>query len=232
MCDRTPIQDNLKPQQMTTTTLTKQAGVEQWLSKTAISESPFTFFVKKIYPVSSGTQEYLNQKTFSYHISKGEYLVTSGNMCTNLYLIRKGVLRSYVKEGIKEITTWITGEQELVTCITSFGLLQPARENIQALEDCELTGLSYEDLQYLYDHFPESNIVGRKILEKYYRDAEERAFIARLTEATSKYKHFIATKSDLLNRVPLKFIASYLGMTLETLSRIRSKLSRNMNGFC
>jgi CRP-like cAMP-binding protein len=173
----------------------------------------------------------MNQKTFSNSLGKGEFLVTAGTMCPNIYLIKKGVLRSYVKEGLKEITTWISREQELVTCITSLGLQQNARENIQALEDCELSGLSLENLQYLYDHFPEANIVGRKILEKYYRDAEERAFIARLMEATSKYKHFIATKSDLLNRVPLKFIASYLGMTLETLSRIRSKLSRNMNEF-
>ncbi|THU41293.1 Crp/Fnr family transcriptional regulator [Niastella caeni] len=216
---------------MTSSTVNKKPGVEQWLSKTAIPESPFTLFVKNIYPVSKEAQEYLNQKSYPSQLDKGEFLVTAGSMCSQLYLIRKGILRSYVKEGAREITTWISSEQELVTCITSFGLQQPARENIQALEDCELSGLSFEDLQYLYDHFPEANIVGRKILEKYYRDAEERAFIARLMEATSKYKHFIATKSDLLNRVPLKFIASYLGMTLETLSRIRSKLSRNINEF-
>jgi CRP-like cAMP-binding protein len=210
-------------------TSTSAQGVEQRLLKTANSESPFTGFVKNIYPISTAVEEFMNQKTFSGSISKGEFLVAAGGMCTHIYLIRKGILRSYVKEGTKEITTWISSEQELVTCITCFGLQQPARENIQALEDCELSALSLEDLQYLYDHFPEANIVGRKILEKYYRDAEERAFIARLMEATSKYKHFIATKSDLLNRVPLKFIASYLGMTLETLSRIRSKLSRNIN---
>ena len=214
-----------------TTTVNTTPGVEQWLSKTTDPESPFTLFVKNIYPIGNEVQEFMNQKTFSDSLSKGEFLVTAGTMCPNIYLIRKGILRSYVKEGPKEITTWISREQELATCITSFGLQQPARENIQALEDCELWGLSLENLQYLYDHFPEANIVGRKILEKYYRDAEERAFIARLMEATSKYKHFIATKSDLLNRVPLKFIASYLGMTLETLSRIRSKLSRNMNEF-
>jgi CRP-like cAMP-binding protein len=214
---------------MTASTINSTSGVEQRLSKTAIPESPFTLFVKNIYPVSTAVQEFMNQRTHTEQLTKGELLVTAGAMCPNLYLIRKGVLRSFVKEGIKEITTWISGEQELVTCITCFGLQQPARENIQALEDCELTVMSLEDLQYLYDNFPEANIVGRKILEKYYRDAEERAFIARLMEATSKYKHFIATKSHLLNRVPLKFIASYLGMTLETLSRIRSKLSRNIN---
>lgn len=214
-----------------TTPMNSHTGVEQWLPKTAISESPFTTFAKGIHPLSQPAQDFINQKSFFYRVGKGEFLVTTGNYCPTVYLIKKGILRSYIKEGIKEITTWITAEQELVTSITSFGLHQPARENIQALEDCELIGLSFEDLQYMYDHFTEMNVVARKVLETYYREAEERAFIARLTEATSKYKHFVATKSNLLNRVPLKFIASYLGMTLETLSRIRSKLSRNMNGF-
>jgi len=214
---------------MPTPTVNTKQRVEQWLSKAVNSESPFTLFVKNIHPVSTEAQAFMNQKSFPRQLNKGEFLVSAGAVCTNIYLIRKGILRSYIKDDKKEITTWISGEQELATCITSFGLQQPARENIQALEDCELSTLSFEDLQYLYDHFPEVNIVGRKILEKYYRDAEERAFIARLMEATSKYKHFIATKSDLLNRVPLKFIASYLGMTLETLSRIRSKLSRSIN---
>jgi CRP-like cAMP-binding protein len=192
---------------MTASTVSGASDVEQRLSKTGTPDSPFTLFVKNIYPVSTAVQEFMNQKTYSGELNKGEFLVTAGTMCTNIYLIKKGILRSYVKDGSKEITTWISSEQELVTCITSFGLQQPARENIQALEDCQLIALRMEDLQYLYDNFPEANIVGRKILEKYYRDAEERAFIARLMEATSKYKHFIATKSDLLNRVPLKFIA-------------------------
>ena len=205
-------------------------GVEQWLSQNLMSESPFVSYAREIYPLSPEARNFINQKTSVTRLKKNELLVTSGNYCTNLFLIRKGVLRSFVKEGIKEITTWIANEMELVTTITSFGLHQPARENVQAIEDCELYGISYDDLEFLYEHFPEMNIVGRKILEKYLRDAEERAFIARLTEATSKYKHFVSTKPDLLTRVPLKFIASYLGVTLETLSRIRSKLSRTNNG--
>jgi CRP-like cAMP-binding protein len=215
---------------MNTTAFSNQSGVEQWLAHNTLAESPFVGFTKDIYPISVEARAFINQKTFLYRVRKNELLVAAGNISTHLFLIKKGILRSYVKEGIKEITTWITGEHDLVTCITSFGLQRPARENIQAIEDCELYGLSHNDLEYLYDHFPEMNIVGRKILEKYYRDAEERAFIARLTEATSKYKHFVVTRQDLLTRVPLKFIASYLGVTLETLSRIRSKLSRTNNG--
>lgn len=204
-----------------------QPAGEQWLLKNGLPESPIVSFAKIIYPsISPEAQAYANQKSFPHRIRKNELLVTAGNVCSHLYLVRKGIMRGFVREGVKDITTWITAERELVSSITSFDLQIPATENVQAIEDCELTGLHYDDLQYLYSNFPEVNIVGRKILEKYYRDAEERAYIARLTEATSKYKHFIATKSHLLNRVPLKFIASYLGMTLETLSRIRSKLSQ------
>lgn len=200
---------------------------EQWMSRTTLPESPIVTVAKALHSISADAQAYVNQKSFAHRIRKNEMLVTPGDVCSHIYFVRKGILRGYVKDGIKDITTWITGEGEFVSAIASFQMQQPSSENVQAIEDCELTGLHYDDLQYLYENFPEANIVGRKVLEKYYRDAEERAFIARLTEATSKYKHFIATKSQLLNRVPLKFVASYLGMTLETLSRIRSKLSQS-----
>ena len=207
--------------------LHNQPVSEQWMSsRTTLPESPILTVAKTFAPISAEAQAYVNQKSFSHRIRKNELLSTAGEPCTHFYLVRKGILRGYVKDGIKGITTWITGEGDFVSAIASFQLQQATSENVQAIEDCELTGLHYNDLQYLYENFPEANVIGRKILEKYYRDAEERAFIARLTEATSKYKHFIATKSHLLNRVPLKFIASYLGMTLETLSRIRSKLSQ------
>jgi CRP-like cAMP-binding protein len=188
-------------------------------------ESPLVIFAHAVHPLSPDARAYANRKSFSYRVKKGEFLVRSGELCPYVYFIQKGILRGYVQDGKKEITTWITSENELATSITSFHAQQKAFENIQAIEDSELIGLHYDDLQHLYSNYPEVNITGRKLLEKYYRDAEERAYIARLTEATSKYQRFIATKSFMLNRVPLKFIASYLGMTLETLSRIRSKLS-------
>lgn len=190
-----------------------------------IKDSPLVSFALAVNTLSEEAREYANRKSFTHRVKKGEFLVRSGELCSYVYFIQKGILRGYVQDGKKEITTWITAENELATSITSFHSQQKSFENIQAIEESELTGLHYDDLQYLYKNHPEVNITGRLLLEKYYRDAEERAYIARLTEATSKYQRFIATKSFMLNRVPLKFIASYLGMTLETLSRIRSKLS-------
>jgi CRP-like cAMP-binding protein len=96
---------------------------------------------------------------------------------------------------------------------------------MQAIENCEMLALTYSDFQDLYIKFPEFNIVARKLLQKYYQDAERRAFIARVTKAEKKYRLFLTRYGHLANRIPLKYIASFLGITLETLSRVRKKLS-------
>jgi CRP-like cAMP-binding protein len=113
----------------------------------------------------------------------------------------------------------------MVSSILSFEVKGSAIENMQAIEDCEALALTLIDLEKLYEQFPEFNTVGRKLLQQYYSDAEGRAFIARLTSAENKYKQFLTRYNYLANRIPLTYIASFLGITLETLSRVRRKLS-------
>jgi len=158
---------------------------------------------------------------------KGKLLLKAGEVCDYVYFIKKGAVRGYIREGVKDITTWITADGEMVTSISGLDSREAAIDNMQAIEDSELLALSYTALQTLYDKFPEFNIVVRKLLQKYYRDAEGRAFIARLTNAETKYKHFLMNHSHLANRVPLKYIASFLGITLETLSRVRKRMSQS-----
>jgi len=75
----------------------------------------------------------------------------------------------------------------------------------------------------LYDKFPIANYVGRKMTEIYFLGATERAYISRLPTALKRYQRFLVSYPHLINRVPLKYIASFIGMRLETLSRIRKK---------
>jgi hypothetical protein len=77
----------------------------------------------------------------------------------------------------------------------------------------------------LYERFETANYVGRKMTEIYYQGASERAFICRIPTTKKRYERFLNTYAHLLERVPLKYIASFLGMRLETLSRIRSGLN-------
>jgi CRP-like cAMP-binding protein len=200
------------------------ATLEKW--NTPDGHSPLVNFIKNIYPINDEIVNYIDKSTFRYSIGKGKHLVKSGELCNYIYLIQKGILRGYVKEGTKEITTWITDENQLITSIRGFHKQIPSIKNIQAIEDCELIGMHYDDLQYLYDHFLEMNIAGRKLMEQYYSDAEERAFISRLPKAMGKYTRFIDTNGALANRIQLKYVASYLGITIETLSRIRGKLNK------
>ena len=112
----------------------------------------------------------------------------------------------------------------MVSSIKGFELQEPCNEHIQVIEDCDLIAMSFDAVQFLYNNHIELNIVGRKLYEQYYRDAEERAYICRISNAVLKYNHFVNTRGHLINRIPLKYIAGYLGMTMETLSRTRSKL--------
>jgi CRP-like cAMP-binding protein len=202
----------------------QSASPNKEIWNTPSGHSPLSDFIKQIYPVSEGLINYVDKSTFRYSLGKGKHLVRSGETCNYVYLVLKGVLRGYVKEGNKEITTWITAENEMVTSIRGFHKQIPTMKNIQALENCELIGAHFDDLQYLYENYMEMNIVGRKLIEQYYTDAEERAFISRIPKASSRYNRFIATNGALANRIQLKYVASYLGITIETLSRIRGKM--------
>jgi CRP-like cAMP-binding protein len=191
---------------------------------TADGHSPFSVFLNMIHPLKEEAIAAIDRGTFRVTIQKGKFLIKPGNAADHYYLILKGVIRAYIKEDGKEITTWINDENEIVGSIRSLALNVPCEEYLQAIETTDLAGIPYSLVEWLYDTFPEANIIGRKILEQSYRDAEERAYICRIPSAEKKYKRFVETRSRLINRVSLKYIASYLGMTNETLSRVRGRM--------
>ena len=186
-------------------------------------EHPMITLANSLFPLSEGANQFILKNTYSLNIKKGRLLLNAGEVCTNMYFIRKGVLRGFVKDGERDITTWISANGELVSAISSFILQIPTNENIHAIEDCELIVLSHSDLEIMYVKFPAFNTTVRKLTEIYYMHAEHRAYIARLKNADQKYQLFLKQYGHLSNRVPVKYIASFLGITLETLSRLRGK---------
>ena len=189
--------------------------------------SPMVALFNSIHPLSKEAIDYLDLKSFLLSVNKGKYLLKANQANNNLYLVTKGVVRGFMVEENKEITTWINEENEIVGSIRSLGIpMAVSEENIQVIENAQFIGIEYSCVEYMYENFPESNIIARIILEDSYRDAEERAFISRIPSAEKKYKRFIQTKPDLINRISLKYIASFLGITQETLSRIRTRESK------
>jgi CRP-like cAMP-binding protein len=185
---------------------------------------PVVDYLNSFHRVDKQTLKFLFQQVSELQLKKGDILQRSGDLCNHVYFIIKGVVRGFIVDNEKEVTTWITAENELVSSIRSVLLQIPTQENIEALEDCHLLVMAYSDLLKVYETFPEFNIVGRKILEIYYAFAEDRAFICRLSKATDRYNYFMRNNGHLINRIPLMYIASYLNMSIETVSRIRRQL--------
>jgi CRP-like cAMP-binding protein len=184
---------------------------------------PLVAFINNIYPLSDEIMDFMSSRTAFKKVSKGKFLLKPGDNCKNYYYIHKGILRSYIKYGEKEITIWINPEGEITTSIRSIAASRVSDEYIQVIEDAELVVIPFDAMGELYARFPEMNKVGRMLLEEYYAASEERVYIARLPNAQARYQHFIHSRPELLNRIPLKYVASYLGITLETLSRLRAK---------
>jgi CRP-like cAMP-binding protein len=100
---------------------------------------------------------------------------------------------------------------------------KPSIENIQLIEDCTLWAIQYDNLQKLYNQYAEIERLGRIMHERYYVMLEERFVSNHFKEARERYENLVAHSPHILQRIPLGYIASYLGITQETLSRIRSK---------
>lgn len=186
--------------------------------------SPLIDIFKKFHPLNDEIERRINQHTFPISYKKNKYLLSPVDRNKFLFLIVKGVVRGFIKDGSTEITTWISKENEVVGTIRNLWGEGDSEEYLQALEDVDLIAIPHVLSDYLFENFTEANIVGRKMMELYYRSAEERAYLCRISSAEKRYKRFQASFPDLINRVSLKHIASFLAIRLETLSRIRAKL--------
>jgi CRP-like cAMP-binding protein len=200
------------------------AVTRKW--NTIDGHSPVVPFFEKVGPLSQGAIGEFDEKTFPLSIEKKKFLLRPGSVADHLYFIVKGVIHGYIKDDGKQITTWINEENQIVGSIRTLGTTDPCQEYLQALEDCELVALPIAFLEFVFENYHETNFICRRLWEYTYRGAEERAYISRISSAEKKYQHFIKTQPNLLNRIPLKYIASYLGMTIETLSRIRGRQNK------
>lgn len=167
--------------------------------------------------------DHISQKVINLSVTKRNHILLAGKVCDYLYYIHKGAVRYYIEHDEKDLTTDISIDGELVTSFSSFVSRMPSRENIEVIEDAELYGIHYNDLQEVYKNFPEMNTIGRLIAEKHYISLTEHTYIVKYGSTAERYEYLIKHKPELIKKVPLGMIASYLGMTLETLSRVRKK---------
>jgi len=197
----------------------------KWQTKDG--HSPVIAFFTSIGPLSDGAIREFDENTFPLFIEKRRLLLKPGSIADHFYFIVKGVIQGCIKDEGKFLTTWINEENEIVGSIRTLGTQEPCTEYLQALEDCELIAIPVAFTEIVFDKYPETNIIARRLWEHNYRGAEDRAYIGRITSAEKKYKYFLEKQPNLIKRISLKYIASFLGMTLETLSRVRSRQNKS-----
>ncbi|WP_443944159.1 Crp/Fnr family transcriptional regulator [Pedobacter sp. AW1-32] len=197
------------------------------LEKNHLIQSVLSYF-RNLTTLSDGFVREIEGGAHFLEIKKNKYILSPLEYNSNVFFLAKGLARGFVKYQDKELTTWISLGNEFISAIQNpyDNLSSPSIEYIQSLEDAKLVAIPQILIYHLYDVYPETNIIGRKILNMQHHQASERAILARLPTAENRYERFMETHAHVFARVPLRCIASYLGMRLETLSRIRNRADK------
>ncbi len=161
------------------------------------------------------------------HIKKKKNLLSEGDSGNYMFYINEGLFRNYIfDEQGNEHTTDLIAQNNWFGDAEAFLSGQAAGINIEAIEDSQVFALSYEDLNRFYDEIPMFERAVRKIIERYFIKALQRARKVNRAgySAQERYQEFLRSQPKLGNRVPAIYLSSYLGITPETLSRLRSQV--------
>lgn len=160
--------------------------------------------------------------------AKGDILLKEGNICKHVYFIHKGALRFfYINENGNDITHWFAFEGDFITEVNSFYTQASSSFYIETMENCELIAFSLEKIQLLSDKYPEFNKLEKKIYRKSIIEMGQKIMDLQFRDARTRYDNLVKKQEDILLRVPLGHIASYLGITQPSLSRIRQQRIKN-----
>lgn len=154
--------------------------------------------------------------------SKGEMILKEGDVCENIYYIDKGLVRQFYFKNNKELTEHIGSDGEIFMCIESLFKEKPTRLQIEALEPSSIYLIPKHRLEQVALHNVNIQILYRKILEESLIISQIHADLLRFETAQNRYLRLCKMKPQVVLRAPLVYIASYLQMTPETLSRVRA----------
>ena len=155
-------------------------------------------------------------------VPKNKDLQSIGHTCRTIYFVKKGIARIYYYKDGKDITESFAFENSLIARVESLFTGKPSKKGIQVLEDSEFIGISSTQLFDLYDQFHDIERLFRKIFESAYVETVNRIESLQFHTAEERYQALTQESPGFLKRIPLKYIASYLGITQVSLSRIRA----------
>lgn len=174
------------------------------------------------------TREDMNQVSALFieeHLPKGDFYIQSGQHCDKLSFVKEGFIRVFAHTEQKEVTQWISTKGYFITDLNSFIFQQKARWEMQAISDCTLYTIHKENYKLLNNLVPNWAEMEKRFIAACFVTLEDRVFKHLSLNAEDRYQQLFEKNKELFNQVPLQYLASMLGMSPETFSRIRSKKS-------
>jgi CRP-like cAMP-binding protein len=183
--------------------------------------------IGKIYsPLSIECQKDFIKNSKIETFKRGEIVVREGQFSKKAYLIVQGCARAYYLKDGKDISDWFTFEKEFMTSIVSFFSKEPSPHYIEFVEDSMVLEFSRDMVDILANKYHDFERFISKVVTETMLGLCERLYTIQFNKAEDRYKHLLNIYPNITNRIPLTHIASYLGITLETLSRIRNHKNR------
>lgn len=179
--------------------------------------------LQSVAPLPKDSLEKIQAITTALELPRGHLLLSTGKTERYIYFINRGMVRAFVPDETNGITFWFGWEGDVILSMRSYVYGEPGYEYIELLEDCELFQISSASLQVLYETDIHIANFGRRLAEQELVRTEERLISRQFKTATVRYQELLTHNPDLLQRVSLGHIASYLGITQVSLSRIRSE---------
>lgn len=187
----------------------------------------FTQVITQIHPLPTNALAKLQEYAREVSYPRGTILLRANRIEKTVYFLKKGIVRAYAYQHDHEVTFWFGREGEAVISMKSYIDNEAGYEDIELLEPCEFYSLSSQDLHQLYQQDIHIANWGRKFAEKELLRTEARLISRQFSTAKERYAELLQTNPDLLQRVQLGHIASYLGITQVSLSRIRAEFRWN-----
>lgn len=186
-------------------------------------ETLFAYFIK-YNQLSEKAVGAISDICTSITIKKNKDLQPIGHTCKTIYFVTHGAARIYYYKDGNDITECFVFENQIIARVESLFTGKPSQKAIEIIEDAELIAINATQLFKLYDTFPDIERLFRRIFEAAYVDTVNRVESIQFHSAEERYRTLLNETPNILQRVPLKHIASYLGITQVSLSRIRAAI--------